>query len=142
MRRVIFLILYTLSIDASAFSVFDKNLNVYICNSEAAAVACNLCKKEQGVTFQFKVNINSQVVLRQIYENGKIYNASALDSCKIVDEKNWSCNEYKSYGNGGYFSSKSQMNNGRHYSALDAFSVGVKSLNIPSLQTNSYMCAK
>lgn len=142
MRSILISILASISFDVFAISIFDKKLDVYICKSEAEATACNSCIKEKNTKAQYKVNINSHVVLMQIYENGKLYSSSTLDSCKVVNEKNWDCSSYKSYGNGGYNSTKSTMNNGVHSHSHESLSIGIASLNIPSSQNKSYMCVK
>ena len=142
MQLIFFSILVLWGINASAFALFEKKLEVYTCNSEIEAVACTSCKKERGTTFQFKVNVTSNVVLLQIYEDGKIYNTSTLSSCKVVNEKNWDCSERNTHNNGSYNSTKAKMNNGTYSHSYESLSFGVKSLNIPSSQTKSHMCAK
>jgi hypothetical protein len=131
-----------LSFNAFAFSIFDSKLVAYQCSSEREATICNSCKKIKDIDLSFKVNVASQVVLQQVYENGKLTSSSTLDSCKVVNDKNWSCNEYTTHDNGGYVSSKFQMNNGVFSTAYESLSMGIRRLNIPSSQHKSYSCAK
>ncbi len=141
-RPIIITSLLLFSFDAFAFSIFDSKLDVYECDSEREATICNSCKKIKDVNISFKVNVTSQVVMQQVYENGKLARSSSFDSCKIVNEKNWICNEYTNHANGGYVSLKSQMNNGAFSTSYESLLIGIKKFNIPSSQHKSYSCAK
>jgi len=101
MKRFL-LLLITLLISSSAYS-----LEVYSCPDEHSASNCSRCKKS-GSTASFKVNVENQVVIETINNvSGK--SVSELESCSVVDKKNWVC---KSTLTNGTLLSKQSMSEG------------------------------
>ncbi len=65
---------------------FSTEYQLYSCETYKAMKSCNKDCKKQSI-IDIKVNSQQQLVL---ITNKK--NSYALDNCKVIDEKNWSCN--------------------------------------------------
>ena len=104
--KYIYLLLLVIATNSYA-GLFDKKLQVYSCNSIESSLVCVGCEKEEfrdsrGIIFskyesEFKVSKDN--VIKIDYDNNVIYKSSTLSNCKIVDEKNWICEDTNNYKN-------------------------------------------
>lgn len=126
----------------NGISLLEKKLDVYSCRSHAEAIACNVCTKDNEIQVVFKVNVSSQVVLQQQFQNAKLEGSNSFDSCKIANDKNWDCSNYETLPAGGYKSRNQSMNEGIYSNSYERISYGDERFNLPTYETKTYWCAK
>ena len=75
-------------------SVFSKDY-MYTCQKLEDVPSCsNSCKKhDDNGTLEFDVDKEKNLVLISVYSNGKLSGNINLENCKIVDKKNWICED-------------------------------------------------
>lgn len=67
---------------------------LYSCQNDVkASLKCEACIKSEGISFTFKVQPLNNTVLKTTYKNNEIQSDDALKNCKVVDAKNWQCDE-------------------------------------------------
>ena len=71
---------------------YAKKLDFYLCPSAGIAQTCgSSCEAIKGRKIEFKVNLDSAVVMSVLYEDGELFSVRALENCRVVDEDNWIC---------------------------------------------------
>jgi hypothetical protein len=81
----------------SACSAFADGgeYQLYLCDDNASAsIKCEACKKSDSVTVTFKVQPLNNNVLQTIYADNEVVNDSFLNNCRVVDSKNWQCEDF------------------------------------------------
>lgn len=98
---------------AMAWNPFGSKLQVYECKTRYEANTCSSgCKAIEDVQIEFKVNVEKSLVTRIDYENGKQSGSVSFENCKVIDVKNWSC-EQESDTNSSTWNATQSMANGR-----------------------------
>jgi hypothetical protein len=102
----VFTILYSYSCLA------DGTHLIYECNSSIAAYSCNSgCASGKNASRSFKINIQKNTILEQLFIDGSLVNNSPLKNCEVVDEKNWICKNSLTFPNGRKVAITESMNN-------------------------------
>lgn len=102
---------------ALAWNPFDSKLQVYRCKDQPSAMACNTCERLDGKKMEFKVNVEKSTVMWVLYDNGEVKGTNALENCRVVDSKNWSCEVVPNYGDSSFHGSRQSMANGQYFSS-------------------------
>jgi hypothetical protein len=77
---------------------FKKNYQPYKCTDQYSAMTCdNSCKIESDMKYQIEVNENKNLVLRTVFYKGKQVDSNLLENCKVINEKNWLCDNSQDY---------------------------------------------
>ena len=91
MRHVSILFLF-LILSADALSWGNNKLSLYECPTITDSMSCSSkCTKRRNDKFEFKVNVNNSIVIRNVYSDGNLFRTDPIENCKVVDEKNWVC---------------------------------------------------
>lgn len=69
---------------------------MFLCTKGTDAYSCSgSCKEVENSSTDFKINIEKNTVIYLQYINKKLAHTETLSMCKIVDSKNWECdNDY------------------------------------------------
>jgi len=106
MRKLFFILLLVISSNSFG-GLFDNRLQTYTCNSVEQSQSCSGCvkidfKKSNGdsdlkLENEFKIDKSTNTVIQITYKNGVVIFSSSLLGCKVVDNKNWICEDSDSY---------------------------------------------
>ncbi len=80
----------------TACSAFAESgeYQLYLCENKVKdSLKCEVCKKSEGTSFTFKVQPINNTVLRTTYRNNQAVGDTSLNNCKVVDAKNWLCED-------------------------------------------------
>lgn len=141
--KIILTFIFLFNSQSYGFSLFDSKLAVYSCESEAEAVKCASCTKNQGMVVEFQINTQSGIVIQQVYENGQSVASTNLEECKIVDKNNWQCGSTTN-NQFAYMRSYQRMNKGKfnYLHEVDRPAVKIGALSLAASKYSSYSCAK
>lgn len=64
--------------------------DVYECPEIGVSTCGSSCQKTE-FQIEFKVDVSKNLVMLHTYEGKKSLGSSIYDDCKIIDNKNWSC---------------------------------------------------
>lgn len=102
MKKLIFVFLVLFSVNSIArysFFVCDKGTDAYSCLGS--------CTEIKDASIDFKINVEKNNIIYLQYKDKKLVLTQTLDNCKIVDSKNWECDEdFGMVGNQWYSRSK------------------------------------
>ena len=89
MLRVCLLIFFILHSSNS-----HAKLKIYYCANSTDQKSCSgSCVNENKLnSWDFLVNSNKNVILKNSYKNNVLIESEPLDHCSVVDSKNWVCN--------------------------------------------------
>jgi hypothetical protein len=86
--------LILLAIVPNAYAFFDTKLNVHECkNINDVATCSNTCNLVSNRHVVFKVDEKTSSVFRDDYLNNKKEQMISIKNCKIINKKNWYCEE-------------------------------------------------
>lgn len=91
MRILILLMLAIITSQAEA-----RKLQLYECPTEQDATTCgNQCKNypDEKLQVDFNVNESNSLVMLTFFSNGNQSGVVIVENCKIINSKNWLCND-------------------------------------------------
>ncbi len=96
--RFSFILLFVLCYGSSAFAqgfidkLLGNKMQLYLCEGVEYPESCNSsCKKIDGATIDFIVNVDKSLVMMRTYKDGQPDGSESLAGCKVIDKLNWSC---------------------------------------------------
>lgn len=77
---------------ANSFASSETKMTVYECPTLSDSMSCSSkCIKNDNMKWEFKVNVNKALIIKNKYVSNRLVHSDSLDDCKVVDEKNWVC---------------------------------------------------
>ena len=104
MKKLIFTFLVLFIFSTNTFAKYS----FFTCTKGTDAYSCSgSCEESKDNSVDLKVNSQTNTVIFLMYSYNKLVLTQTLDNCKIVDSKNWECDEdYGMVGNLWYSRSK------------------------------------
>jgi hypothetical protein len=104
MKKLFFIFLVFFLFNTNSFAKYS----FYTCTKGTDAYSCSgSCEESKDNSVDLKVNTQTNTVIFLMYKDKKLVLTQTLDSCKIVDSKNWECDEdFGMVGNQWYSRSK------------------------------------
>ena len=91
MLRICILFLF-LIFSANSLASGETKMTVYECPTLTDSMSCSsTCIKNENMKWEFKVNVNKSLIIKNRYVSNKLVHSDSLDNCKVVDESNWIC---------------------------------------------------
>lgn len=142
MRLAIYLLLSFNASLAIAWNPFGSKVPLYKCKNIVESRSCsNTCTKLEAIEVEFKVNVEKSLVTQVVFENGKQTGSNAFKNCKVIDAKNWECEE----NNESQYSSRqsnNSMSNGKYSSWAHYTNYPVPKMGLKGMYVETYGCTK
>ena len=87
MKKLLFFV-FLLLISSSS----NARYSFSFCYKKGDAPSCSgTCEIEKGWVIDYKINTKNNTIIQSHYIDNKLAETKVLESCKIVDKKNWQC---------------------------------------------------
>ena len=97
-HKVIAVVLVLVSLNVTAADIY--RIKIYSCPNEREALICSdQChRRDDLLSYEFKVNPYTSVVLRDVFSRGDYTGTFPMAGrCSVADSKNWTCEENLAY---------------------------------------------
>ena len=91
------------SVARYSWLVCEKGTDAYSCSGS--------CKEEKGVSADFKINAEKNAVIYLQYQDKKLGYTKTLENCKVIDNKNWECDDHYGMVEGQWYSRSKTLAN-------------------------------
>ena len=104
MKKLLFVFLLLFSANSIA------RYSMFLCTKGTDAYSCSgSCKKVENASTDFKINIQKNTVIFLQYTKNKLDLTETLEMCKIVDSKNWECDNNYGMIEGQWYSRSKEI---------------------------------
>lgn len=98
-----------------ACSPQSSKLQLYYCKDSSDVGTCSgSCKPVPEMAIEFMVDAKKSYVMQTIFDNGKQSGSELLKNCKVIDDRNWSCETFIDLSPVGSRKHTHLMSNGRY----------------------------
>jgi hypothetical protein len=88
MKKLFLLFLSFFLVTSNSFAKYTFSF----CYKKGDAPSCSgTCEIEKGWVMDYKINTENKTIIQSHYIDNKLVETKVLESCKIVDKKNWQC---------------------------------------------------
>jgi hypothetical protein len=99
MKKLLFFV-FLLLISSSS----NARYSFFTCAKGTDAYSCSgSCEEAKDNSVDLKVNTQTSTVIFLMYTDKKLVLTQTLDNCKIIDSKNWECDENHGMVNGQWY---------------------------------------